>query len=285
MIVGEKRREEEKNFYLCWRLELREARRRRMDIPKKKKEEVERVLGEVMERVVVVSGPGGCGKSRVIEEVCKNKGYAMVEIQSLREYSRRRIKRNILYYLDADAVEEVEIEKENVPYRGLVIETRNSYLIKKFKYGVGVNINRVGKRVLKKLRMDDQMVNGSYHRIEMYGIKGREVFLGGVKEEVSFYHLLGKIFYSEAGGGEKEVLDLLVEGRHDVRKTVYYLHENLLVFFMDLESVRVILGKLSDVVDSDFDISYVIIFVTEIMKRKKVRPGVFYQFRPYKLLS
>jgi ATPase family associated with various cellular activities (AAA) len=241
----------------------------------RKREELLLAMKKWRENTIVIYGPPGTGKTYMIREVCRELSLRLEEIDSINEYTNRRLGKNIVYYLDTDSVERGGTEQ----FRGLIVETREKYLHKGFGSAVLVSLNRVTQRDMKKIvgkEVEIKKFEGNLHRAKALSSFPREMvetLTGNHLQPDSIFHYLGKLFYS------KDIYECTENlGLYGTERMAMYIHENYPAFF-DVKGALSIAERLSASATQHFSCDSVLSLVVAVAKEEKKGPRSFYSFR------
>ncbi|KAI5165041.1 hypothetical protein NEIRO03_0148 [Nematocida sp. AWRm78] len=238
---------------------------------------LELALQQLDMSAVVVSGPGGSGKTALIHRVIKNTNYKLVDIDTIEEYKTYRISKSLIYLLRVG--EGVRIKPHN--YRGIIFETENPYFYRKIEKCVHVKISPPTIRAIRK-HCPSAQKKTTMHRIlqaQKLPPEIHEALLETESSEVSFFHIIGKILYHKTEEIPKEVISAVCESPI---KVLLYLHENIPAFTNNIQSIGKILDRISA---ASISPDQLYLLITEIWKLEKRRVNTFYNIRtsPYNM--
>ncbi|KAI5188831.1 hypothetical protein NEMIN01_0199 [Nematocida minor] len=242
---------------------------------------MEKSLESAMEHLktaaVVVSGPGGSGKTALIKKVIESTEYELIEIDDIEEYKAHRISKSMIYLLRV--TEEMRVKK--CEYRGIIFETDQPYFHRKIKNCKHIKVPLVAIRTVKK-HCPSATGKTSMHRVVQTAKlpeESHKVLLENGNSNICFFHAIGKILYHKTNEVPKEVLHILEEIPF---KTLLYIHENIPAFTPSIEALSSVLDKISLAATN---ISLVHQVISEIWRLERHSPKSFYNIRtsPYNI--
>ncbi|KAI5191744.1 hypothetical protein NECID01_1625 [Nematocida sp. AWRm77] len=276
-----------------------------MGSTEEKKRLLEESLHSTFGRAIVVSGPLGCGKTRLIKETALKNKCTVVELDTVEEYAEHRLGENTVYLIRVSNIE----RKTSLcrAYKGVVFETESAYLHRKLPGSLHIQLSHPTQKHVKEVfphasapsakhsgpRPKGRSAAGrlgttNMHRASILSEASpsvQSVLADGLgKESVSFFHAIGKVLYRKTPTIPDEVISVVETSPY---KTMMYIHENVPWFVPSTSALANILECISTGVFSRSSTQTPVCTypleayqtVCAVWKEKQALPGRFFNIK------